>query len=456
MPKSLDWTQLEGALLRILEGGPQVAPDLQERLGISQPSLSRLIKRLPRRVVAFGRARLRRYGVRRPLGSLTTPLPGYEVRPDGSIVEAFVIDAIAPSGFVVEWTKGPAHIYEDLPWFLQELRPAGFLGRLVPRSLPVDWLPDDIRRWTAVHVIEYAVRYGWNLPGAFLLGETVVQRRGDYLVDPPDRVDADRRAEMYAERAAAALQAGDAGSAAAGEQPKFLATVAENGQLTPVIVKFSPPCDHPANQRIADLLVAEHLALETLREAGHNAARSRIFEAANRVFLEVERFDRTPEGGRRSIATLQYVDAAFVSETFRGANGRGPSAASTGRLHAQSLIDAATHREARFREQFGEWIANPDQPFDNLAFELDGLDLERLTPAYDVNPAAYAPVRGEIPTIEPATRIALPSNADVAAEAHAAAMTFWQAVEADPRISAHFRRLADPRIARLARIKPPA
>ena len=63
-----------------------------------------------------------------------------------------------------------------------------------------------------------------------------------------------------------------------------------------VLVKFSPAGDSPADQRTRDLLVCEHLALQTLSAAGLPAARTQVFVGAGRVFLEFERFDRTISG----------------------------------------------------------------------------------------------------------------------------------------------------------------
>ena len=59
-----------------------------------------------------------------------------------------------------------------------------------------------------------------------------------------------------------------------------------------MIVKFSPLAAELGGMRIADLLVCEHLALETLRAAGLPASETRIVCLGGRTFLEVTRFDR--------------------------------------------------------------------------------------------------------------------------------------------------------------------
>lgn len=79
-----------------------------------------------------------------------------------------------------------------------------------------------------------------------------------------------------------------------GEQPKFTATVEEDGQRDAVLVKFSRAADGEAAERWADLLVCEHLALQCLRDAGIQAAASELIQTSDYTFLEVRRFDRTP------------------------------------------------------------------------------------------------------------------------------------------------------------------
>jgi hypothetical protein len=62
---------------------------------------------------------------------------------------------------------------------------------------------------------------------------------------------------------------------------------------------------------VADLLVAEHLALELLAAHGYAAARSAIVTGGERVFLEVERFDRVGAHGRVGYVSLRALDADF-------------------------------------------------------------------------------------------------------------------------------------------------
>lgn len=67
------------------------------------------------------------------------------------------------------------------------------------------------------------------------------------------------------------MQAGDAGSSAGGEFPKFTSFREHEGQRAHVIVKFSGNDHTPGVQRWSDLLVCEHLALGAV--AGQLVAR---------------------------------------------------------------------------------------------------------------------------------------------------------------------------------------
>jgi hypothetical protein len=62
---------------------------------------------------------------------------------------------------------------------------------------------------------------------------------------------------------------------------------------------------------VAEILVAEHLALETLNAAGISSAKSKIFQFQNRTCLEVDRFDRVGLAGRVGVTSLYAIDAGF-------------------------------------------------------------------------------------------------------------------------------------------------
>jgi hypothetical protein len=109
----------------------------------------------------------------------------------------------------------------------------------------------------------------------------------------------------YPQLAERAMQGTTGGSPAGGEQPKFCTMTA--GRT--VLVKSSPPGDSAQEQRLRDLLVCEHLAIQTLADEGVPAAKTQIFMRTGRVFLESERFDQTAMSGQieRQIGRIGMV-----------------------------------------------------------------------------------------------------------------------------------------------------
>jgi hypothetical protein len=188
---------------------------------------------------------------------------------------------------------------------------------------------------------------------------------------------------------------------------------------------------------VADLLVAEHLALESLRALGVAVPRSALLTAGGRRFLEVERFDRAGPFHRRGAVSLHALDAAFVGSDHASWS------ASVERLVAIGVVpDPEDMDRVRRIETFGRLIGDTDQHFGNLSFLLDGTRVTGLAPAYDVLPMHYGPRAGEVTDAEyPMPSLGTPL-AEVAAGAVEAAVGFWRSVAADSRVSRAFRAIA--------------
>jgi hypothetical protein len=227
--------------------------------------------------------------------------------------------------------------------------------------------------------------------------------------------------------------AGDpAGSSAGGEQPKFTVRL-EDGELRHLLVKFSPPVSSQEGRRWADLLVCEHLALQTVCEAGFCAARTQIREAGGRLFLEVERFDRTGRFGRRPLVSLGAIDDEFFGR-------RDNWIAAAGRFEKGRMIPPEEAAAMRWLSAFGTLIHNTDQHFGNVS--LIPLKEERFTlaPAYDVLPMFYRPVGSEITPRRNEVPLP-PAGASMQwEEAGRWAARFWRKAAEDERISPEFRR----------------
>jgi serine/threonine protein kinase HipA of HipAB toxin-antitoxin module len=205
----------------------------------------------------------------------------------------------------------------------------------------------------------------------------------------------------------------------------------------PVLVKFSPAGDAPADQRWRDLLVCEALALQTLQAAGIAAAQTDIVQAGGRVFLQSRRFDRTPQG-RIGMVSLEMYDAHYIGIGSQWA----ATAMQTGRAGAESL-SAADIQTLCLLDAFGALIANTDRHHGNVSLLLHQHRWQ-LAPAYDMLPMFYAPVAGEVVARDWSSQLPRPNAHTLGVWQHARtlAVLFWETVAADERIGAEFREVA--------------
>lgn len=414
--------------------GPAPASELARSLGVSQPTFSRLAREHAVELLVVGKARATRYALRREIRDVGRVVPVYEILEDGGSREALRLHAVAPQGFYVESKSDDvdSRFYADIPYFLDDMRPAGFLGRLIPSQHPELGLPADIRHWRADHTIRYWTHHGWNLPGAFIVGEAAFRQHVGQIRSPTT-VSARRREQLYPKLAVDALAAGPAGSSAGGEQPKFLVARAPGPRH--LLVKFSPKLDGRVGRRYADLLVAEHLAHRVLRRHGRASPASTLIEAERRVFLEVERFDRTAHGGRVGVISLLALDAELVGQMRSWTE-------STARLIELGRVPLGVLESVRFLERFGALIANTDMHFGNLGFLARGERIIDVAPAYDVVPMLYAPRAGNLTDRALVAPLPEPSDARVWAAACRAATDLWNAIAEHELVSRDFRRIA--------------
>jgi len=428
---------MDAALSDALFSGARTGAQLCELLGVSQPTLSRMLRRARGEIATLGRGRATRYALYRSIRELPPELPVHRISADGAIERIATLATIAPSRFWFEDLRDPSSSREflSLPWFMTDMRPQGYLGRLFPMRYDDLALPARIVDWNEDHALYAIARRGEELAGNLIIGEESHARwlglvHGAGLIRGRDRV------KRYGELARATLGGRAAGSSAAGEQPKFTAEIGDSVQsLRHVIVKFSPPLETATGRRWSDLLVAEHLASEVLRAHGHDAARSTYLVDAERAYLEVERFDRIGAAGRLGLISLGALDDEFIGERL------GWSQSAAGLLRAR-LIEADDARRLRWLSAFGLLIANTDMHLGNVSFLYDGLARFRLAPAYDMLPMLYAPVRDEVVERTFAPPAPTPAAADQWRSALPVARTFWQTLSEDARVSDEFRNIA--------------
>ncbi|MDR0225147.1 MAG: type II toxin-antitoxin system HipA family toxin YjjJ [Burkholderiaceae bacterium] len=420
------------------QGGVLSGRELQQQLGVSQPTVSRALAPLIRsgRVRKVGAARTQRYVLPRQVAGVGADVALMRVDTQGRPSPFGSMIALHGGGFWVDETDGLSERHDGLPWFLDDMRPQGFIGRSFAHSHPELQLGGDPRQWGEDDVLRALALFGEDLPGNLIVGSAAFQR---FHSLPGRSLRADSPAD-YPRLAMQAMQGTHPGSSAGGEQPKFCCITAGRS----VIVKFSPAGDAPAEQRIRDLLVCEHLALHTLAQAGLPAARTQLFLDGGRAFLESERFDRAQDAsaqaspGRIGMVSLQVLNAQYIGEVDNWA-------ATAGRLAARGLVTEADARTLRLLEAYGQLIANTDRHYGNISFVLPQAQGDwALSPTYDMLPMLYMPINGEIVEREFSVRQMRPSAATLAEwpQAWDLACRFWQSAAQDPRISPAFRAIA--------------
>ena len=436
MPKPSDLTQKALQTLR-RQGSLLTSAELQASLGVSQSTVSRALSPLIQsgQVQKVGAARSQRYVLARSVPGVGREVRVMRINALGQPTPFARMVPLEGGAFWVDEADGVSALHGGLPWFLDDMRPQGFMGRTFAHAHPELQLGSDPRHWSDDDVLRALTLFGDDLPGNLILGEAAFARFHT-LPARASRVDS---ADDYPRLADQAMQGTHPGSSAGGEQPKFCTLTAGR----PVLVKFSPAGDSAVDQRTRDLLVCEHLALQTLNAAGIPAARTQIFSGAGRVFLESERFDRTPaasgpggQNGRIGMVSLQVYDAEYVGEMDNWA-------ATANRMVARKLLNQADARTLRLLEAYGQLIANTDRHYGNISLLIQDDDWV-LSPTYDMLPMLYAPVGGELVARDFATQFLQPTAATLPEweQAKTLAATFWQTVAQDARVSEGFRAIA--------------
>lgn len=438
------WTRLERFLTR---NGLVRAADIARELGVNQSTVSRLVADAGARIVRIGRARAARYALARDIARAGSRWPLYRINPEGRAERLGELHALSGESFWFE-SSGPRPaflhgdfadgIFPGVPWFLDDQRPQGFLGRAFGRRVAADINANaDILLWNVDDIVLALLRHGDDALGDLVLGEASLQHALQRILEPADGIRSDERANEYPHRAEAALRGENFGSSAGGEQPKFALALLDGEAVRPVIVKFSERTETPAARRWADLLIAEHLAGVTLQEFGLAAAESEIFEAGGRTFLQSMRFDRTPARGRTGFVSLAALDAAYYG------HGRIDWWRFAPELERDGWIDAESARRLRLYSGFGTLISNTDMHLANAALQLTDERPLRLLPAYDMLPMHFRPAAsGEVVERHYEVRLPTPEHRDDWHEAARIALRFWERTVDDPRISAGFQALA--------------
>lgn len=427
--------------------GAAQASEIASALGVSQPTISRALSASGgQRIARIGRARSTRYALRTQLPGDDSPI--YSIDEFGKAQHLGVLYGLSQGEWYFHQEKpwislrgdefGDG-IYPGLPWFLQDMRPRGFLGRCFARtharSLQATQNPSN---WSDDQVMESLRRFGADMPGALIVGQEMLDRFYVSVNADIDLIDEQDIPSSYVRLAEQSLAGEWPGSSAAGEQPKFTAKLRRaDGALQHVLVKFSGDVKFPEARRWSDLLYAEQRANTILAQHGLPCARSRIVHSGGRTFLESERFDRCGISGRRAVVSLEALDAAYT-----GVNDLAWNRASRILLEAGWVGAKDAERLALFW-WFGVLIGNSDMHYGNLSFFLEPAPPLRLAPLYDMVPMKYRPgVEGSLPGGRLNFVPPPPEEQKIWSAAADLALRFWGLLAADKGVSAGFRAIA--------------
>ena len=426
------------ALRSLLQSAPShTASALAAALSVSQPTLSRALKNLGEEVLAVGQARRRRYALRRDVRGLGSCFRIWRIAANGMAEEFGVLTALAQGTFhfapasACDWLIGEFQdgVFPDLPWFLNDLRPQGFLGRAFARAVAQTLLsPEDPRQWQPEQCLHALLAYGDDLPGDLVIGPHALER-----AQTPHAVFALDALTGFAEQA---LAGSAVGSSAAGEQAKIALNLLLQGRSQACIAKFSPHMDSMLGRRVADLLEAEAIADSLLAAPGEMLAHT--YDLANRRFLIAQRFDRVTLpanalSGRRGLVSLASVDSAYFG-------GMDNWASCAERLAGNGWLNSTDAHRLTLRYQFGRLIGNSDMHFGNCSLHFSNRLPFALAPNYDMLPMQFMPRGMELPDVD----FRPPQGSGLAFEqARTLAQQFWRLVSVSTRVSDAFKVIAE-------------
>jgi hypothetical protein len=416
------------SIIEYLRRGPSTSKEIQFATKLSQPTVSRQIKDAGDTIVQIRDGRTVRYaatcnafgaGDRIPLGTINSA---------GKCAKVADVRPLNCGGFFIEpktddfppvlFGDAGTGLFEDIPYFLYDMRPQGFIGRQIAKKIAeqLEDFPANPKVWNTDHIGRYLISKGEDLPGNIVFGEPSLMRIGQKTF-PVSETD-------YPDLAASVLKGEPPGSSAGGEQSKF--TAFNKNLNAHVIVKFSPKGENEVAVRWRDILYTEYHASQVLTEHGYAAVVPKIYDIGGRLFLEFERFDRVGEFGRIPMLSLDILDREFVG------HGNNWKKVVT-ELFQRGLTDEQTLQHVKAIQQFGILIQNNDMHLGNLSFSIQQ-DKISLMPVYDMCSMGFAPKNGEVLPFEINA-----SPEDVCEEVSEMGQAFWAGILKDKRISESFR-----------------
>ena len=176
MPALPDLTQQALQTLQ-RQGGVLTSAELQAQLGVSQPTVSRALAPLIQsgQVQKVGAARSQRYVLPRTVRDVGRSVPVLRIDLHGQPSPFARMVPLAGGAVWIDEEDGLSKRFDGLPWFLDDMRPQGFMGRTFATSHPELQLGNDPRYWSDDDVLRALALCGDDLPGNLVVGEASLQ-----------------------------------------------------------------------------------------------------------------------------------------------------------------------------------------------------------------------------------------------------------------------------------------
>lgn len=160
------------------QGGVASAVELQAALGVSQPTVSRALAPLIQsgQVIKVGAARQQRYVVPRTVAGVGQTVPVMRVDAHGQPSPFARMVLLEGGGVWMDEATGISRKHDGLPWFLDDMRPQGFIGRTFAHDHAELQLGSDPRNWSDDDVLRALTLFGDDLLGNLIVGDTALAR----------------------------------------------------------------------------------------------------------------------------------------------------------------------------------------------------------------------------------------------------------------------------------------
>jgi hypothetical protein len=430
---------MANSLIDFLQFNIATSKEIQNNTGSSQASVAREIQKLDHRIIKIANGRSPKYALTKNAFGMDDKIGLWQVDSHGGLSHIALIRPLAVGGFFVEESVGMPKVflgekgnglYDDLPYFLRDMAPQGFLGKKIAKEMSKndEAFSNNPDMWSKEQIGRYLLSNNDNAMGNLKFGINTNLR----LQQKFSRT----TAEDYLRLAQETISEEIPESSAGGEQPKFTTFCTEKNAH--VIVKFSALDNNEITRRWRDVLITEYYANKVLNQSDITASNSRLIEKGDRLFLESIRFDRQYEQGRSSMLSLKMIDAEFV--------GLGENWVKVlTRLKEQKLINEQDLFNGKILWLFGRLINNTDMHLGNISFSAQE-NTFHLLPIYDMCSMGFAPKSNgevlpysfetpEIPNIEL-------RDEDIKSIKEMV-KSFWQLVAKDERISLEFKTFVD-------------